>query len=359
MNKLFSAYLDSTRLFAALVVFFGHITFVDSTSIFSAIQLADYGNDAVMIFFVLSGFVIGYVSKTKESDINVYISSRVSRLFSIVWPALILTIVLDQIGRYFTGDVYNNAWWYQDTFPALRFFANSVLLNQVWFLEIRPFSNGPFWSLGYELWFYVLFIPIGFAINHRGYILGGLCLLAGPRILLLYPTWLIGYYLYLNINKFKLTVSTSLLLIFSSLLIYFLYRLNFGESGFTKRIIGEDDVFNLGRSSVFLDNYFVAVLVFLHFLGIYNLLRTLDENIIPKKIYILNKLMASSTFAIYAIHYPIIFFISSLTMQNSFIVSASLIIFPIIFAGLITYFGGIIRRPIYLLVDKIQRIKIT
>ena len=52
-----------------------------------------------MVFFVLSGFVIAYVSEQKEHTLREYSISRLARLWSVAVPALILTIALDQLGR--------------------------------------------------------------------------------------------------------------------------------------------------------------------------------------------------------------------------------------------------------------------
>jgi peptidoglycan/LPS O-acetylase OafA/YrhL len=349
MNKWFSAYLDTTRLLAALVVFFGHITFVNPDSIFTKIELGSYGNDAVMIFFVLSGFVIGHVSKTKETDIYIYIYSRISRLLSIIWPALILTVLFDQAGRYFNHEIYDNSWWYKGDWPAIRFLANSLLINQIWFFEIRPFSNGPFWSLGYEVWFYFLFIPLGFSIKYKKITLIALLFFAGPRIIILYPTWLLGYYLYLTVSKKRFSAITSLILTISSVFAYVLYRSFYGEAGFTRLLFNDEDVFHLGRSFRFVDNYFVALLVFSHFLGLYNILRNLSDELLPNIIFLVNKKMASCTFAIYAVHYPIIYFIFSISKNNLNIYNSSLlVILPLIIGAGVTFIGEAIRRGIFL-----------
>ena len=43
----------------------------------------------------------------------------------------------------------NTAW--------VVFLAAATFTNEIWFSSIRPFSNGPFWSLGYEAWYYAIF----------------------------------------------------------------------------------------------------------------------------------------------------------------------------------------------------------
>jgi peptidoglycan/LPS O-acetylase OafA/YrhL len=49
-------------------------------------QFADYGRTAVLVFFVLSGFVIAWVTDTREHTLVEYGLSRVARLYSVVIP---------------------------------------------------------------------------------------------------------------------------------------------------------------------------------------------------------------------------------------------------------------------------------
>ena len=60
-------------------------------------QMQPYGRTAVLVFFVLSGFVVAWVTETKERTLEEYALSRVARLYSVILPALIITAVLDHI----------------------------------------------------------------------------------------------------------------------------------------------------------------------------------------------------------------------------------------------------------------------
>ena len=65
MNRATSLYLDLVRFTAALVVFFGHICGSRFTGgLFW--QVGPYADEAVDVFFVLSGFVIAYVAENRE-----------------------------------------------------------------------------------------------------------------------------------------------------------------------------------------------------------------------------------------------------------------------------------------------------
>ena len=68
MDKAQSLYLDCLRFAAAMVVFLSHAA---SQKISGGIfwQLKEYDQTAVMIFFVMSGFVIAFVTKERENTI--------------------------------------------------------------------------------------------------------------------------------------------------------------------------------------------------------------------------------------------------------------------------------------------------
>jgi peptidoglycan/LPS O-acetylase OafA/YrhL len=48
------------------------------------------GHHAVIVFFVLSGFVISYTTDRKDRTFGVYVINRLTRLWSVVIPALLL-----------------------------------------------------------------------------------------------------------------------------------------------------------------------------------------------------------------------------------------------------------------------------
>ena len=62
-----------------------------------------YGHTAVIVFFVLSGYVIAYVSEVKENNVKAYWASRLSRLYSLAIPAVLLTPMLDVLGSDFVS----------------------------------------------------------------------------------------------------------------------------------------------------------------------------------------------------------------------------------------------------------------
>ena len=121
-------------------------------------QFKAYSQTAVMIFFVMSGYVIGFVTHEKEKRISDYAIARVSILWSIIIPALFLTAICDYVGLQFNSDLYNNsAWPYPEGSQIVHYLLSSFLIQNLWDMNLNPGINGPFWSLTYEWMYYILF----------------------------------------------------------------------------------------------------------------------------------------------------------------------------------------------------------
>ena len=44
-----------------------------------------------------------------------------------------------------------------------RLLSSLAFTNELWFVSIQAFSNGPYWSLNYEVWYYIGFACVTFA----------------------------------------------------------------------------------------------------------------------------------------------------------------------------------------------------
>jgi peptidoglycan/LPS O-acetylase OafA/YrhL len=192
MTNALSLYLDALRFGAAFTVFLSHYA-VARISGGLLWPLAPYGRTAVLVFFVLSGFVIAWVTETREQKLEDYALSRAARLYSVVLPAFILTAVLDGFGKIIDPHLYGPEWGHSTTHPVLGFALSAVFLGESWALQKLPGLNVPFWSLNYEAWYYALFAAAVFLRRRdRSVALGLAALVAGPKILLLLPIWLMG-----------------------------------------------------------------------------------------------------------------------------------------------------------------------
>ena len=118
--------------------------------------LTGLGRQAVVIFFVLSGFLIGRNVLKAFSSGNwswrTYAAHRLARLWVVLIPALALTALLD-MGR---GEWPN----------PLVAVANAAFLQTI---AVPTFgSDAPLWSLAYEFWYYVTFPLLVFVILGKG-----------------------------------------------------------------------------------------------------------------------------------------------------------------------------------------------
>jgi peptidoglycan/LPS O-acetylase OafA/YrhL len=196
MPPRFSAYLDIVRFTAALTVFLGHAAGKYWTGSFLW-PLGAYGDTCVVMFFVLSGFVIGYVSDTKETHWQEYAVNRVARLWSVVLPALVLTLVIDYAGVRIAPDLYLDRPWFGGDMLPLRYLASLFLVNDFWGLGLTPGINQPFWSLSFEALYYVVFGIAFFARSRWKWLaIAFALLLGGPVIAALLPIWMLGFYCY-------------------------------------------------------------------------------------------------------------------------------------------------------------------
>jgi peptidoglycan/LPS O-acetylase OafA/YrhL len=192
MSRALSLYLDALRFGAAFMVFVSHYG-VGRISGGSLWHLTAYGRTAVLVFFVLSGFVIAWVTERKERTLEDYALSRVARLYSVMIPAFIVTALLDHIGSWIDPTLYGPEWSHSTAHPALGYALSGVFLGESWTLAVLPGFNVPFWSLNYEAWYYVLFAAVVFLRGFpRAVTIGAAALIAGPKILLLFPVWLMG-----------------------------------------------------------------------------------------------------------------------------------------------------------------------
>ena len=321
MSKPTSLYLDLIRFLAALTVFIVHANYDRFTGGLPFFwHLSSLGNDAVMVFFVLSGFVIAYVASEKETTLREYSASRFARLYSVAVPALILTVLLDWIGSRVNYSLYAG-WWFQSDDPIWRFVVNLFFVNELWFNSIRPFSNGPYWSLGYEFWYYVLFACVHYLERPFRYFLAGLiCLFVGVKILLLLPIWLMGVLVFSVGKHCTISYASGWMMFITSVVMYVLFRLGGYPHAlleWTINILGESGVEILGWSQHFLSSYLIGAFIAIHFIGATVISRQVYPVLVAFESPI--RYLAGFTFALYLFHYPCLQFFAAVfsSVQNS------------------------------------------
>lgn len=198
MSKSLSIYLDFLRFLAAMAVFVGHAKGYVMPEIPRII--GSHADEGVAVFFVLSGFVICYVVDVKERDWRKYAFSRFVRMFSVVPIALAITYAVDNIGLHHYREGYENISWFDQNYlsPLLR---SISFTNEVWALSSTFGTNHAYWSLGFEVQYYIAFAIISFLPLRWSFLFFLLWVsLVGPLIVLYASLWGMGVVLYFAIK---------------------------------------------------------------------------------------------------------------------------------------------------------------
>ena len=352
-------FLDGLRGIAALYVMIGHARFLLwegyqhgyllHSNQYSTVNkmfmyffsLFKYGHQFVLLFFVLSGLVIhlGFANKlAKDSecvfDFRKYIYKRAKRIYPPFLFAILLTLLLDTLGKYYGFTIYsgNTPNSLINTNVGTSNHQLTTLIGNIFFLYTNyvPLfgTNGPSWSLKLEWWFYLcypFFLILSRTNIYRSSLLILILFIAGA-FPFLWPvsllkdifssmlSWWLGV-LIAEVIAGRLKVSLKYFSIFSFLL-YFLFAF----------------VFKL--------EYCADLQIALLFSAIISLL--LWFNSTGKRFYFLEKLKPFGDFSytLYIIHFPIFVFASGLIMKynnNTLPMNSYFIIIGIIVAIVISY----------------------
>jgi peptidoglycan/LPS O-acetylase OafA/YrhL len=308
MNKSTSLYLDFLRVVAAFGVLLVHASLPwFSNNLFLSLNL---GHKLVMVFFVLSGYLIAFTVDKKNKGSQPYLIDRFSRLYSVVIPALIFTYALDFVGKNLNPTFYLSQ--ISPNHQAVRFLLNVSFLSQIWNLCSIPSSNGPFWSISYEFWYYMLFWAAHYLKGRWKYIaFVAVALLVSVKILVLFPIWLLGVIAYRLTDRFTISPTTARI-IFTATLMCILILTFVSDFSLlsTKFIYGEPPLY---FSSNFIYDWVYGLLVAVNILSI-NYVSFIFK--MPEYINRVIKYLSSITFSLYLYHFPILVFIASVINYN-------------------------------------------
>lgn len=211
--------LNLLRFGAALLVVFAHLRlffFRDYADVSDTIAnrliyaFSSVGSEAVIVFFVLSGFWVGgSVWRRARADRfqwGSYANARLTRLWIVLIPALALTLLIDSAGRiaFPAADQYAATAQYAGVDPVPDYGIPTLLGNIVFIQDIyvQPFGmNHPLWSLSYEFWYYAIFPVVALAVAGTrtwwrralwAFLAIAMAIFVGTDVLLLFPAWIAG-----------------------------------------------------------------------------------------------------------------------------------------------------------------------
>ncbi len=298
MPREFSTYLNLLRLSAAMAVFFGHCAWLWTPGHLDLFRA--YGCIVpVLVFFVLSGFVIGYSTEHRDHDPDTYAVNRAARIYSVALPALVATFVLDAVGRSLAPALYNAGFGYSLLHPVRQFMRAALFVNEIWWSRSAPGSNGPFWSLAYEVWYYVAFGILVFGRGWRRFPAAALVLaLAGPWIAVLFPIWLLGAGTYRLASRCHVGRGTGWLLAAGGLILIVAV-----ENWATWKGLRHPPLpIYAHRWQICLD-YLIGLGVAAHLLGVYAIAPSLSALLRPVARPV--NWAAGATFTLYLFHFPV------------------------------------------------------
>lgn len=335
--------LHSLRWLSAVVVVIGHAQMYQhaisgrapaTDSVWG--YLGAHAHYAVMVFFVLSGFVVAYATDQKVLSnagygLREYFADRWSRIYSVLLPAVLLTVIVDLVGFQLFA-AYSDPTLIPQEHYWFRLFANVVGLQGSWGLRIQMGSNPALWSIAYELAFYALWGVYYFRSQlwHGSrvvlwLIVGVWLAVFGWKIAWYFLLWLLGVgawrFTALNSSRSeRYTFPVHLLLLG---LLVANHIINY-ERFFCSSELINDSLFSLSVAAILCVNVKMP-------------------DWFGPKLRAFNRWMADFSYSIYAYHLPVVFFICAIlatihpSLEGYPIESVALVLVPIIVARSLYY----------------------
>jgi peptidoglycan/LPS O-acetylase OafA/YrhL len=326
--------LDGLRGLAALYVMIGHArwllwegysegylkhtleySWMDKMSMYF-LSIFKFGHESVLLFFVLSGFVIhkGFVKKfltdsLQSVNIGQFYIKRIRRIYPPFLFALCLTALLDFVGRDFGFSIYTgntpnegiNITVGNQSLTLVTFIGNIFFL----FKEYVPIfgTNGPTWSLKLEWWFYMIY-PIFLLLSRKNIYYSTLL------IVLLFSLVNYSYFWTETLSK---AVFSSIISWWAGVLLAEVYSKRIGIGLLNFAMINILGFFLLPFLPIYSDLYDFRIALLLTAL-ISCILYFQSKNISFKLIENF-KFFGDFSYTLYIIHFPILVFISGLVLK--------------------------------------------
>lgn len=174
-----SIWLNVMRALAAQAVVIGHANYLffdyaagTGGALAWLVNICSAGaHKAVIMFFVMSGFLIGgpviEAMQSQRFDPFKYFIDRLTRLWIVILPALLMTALLDGLAfNYGGGDAllasrvpFFPEWWSSLEPDSIKTFVLNAFFMQM-IIGFQYGTNLSLWSISNEFWYYIL-LPAG------------------------------------------------------------------------------------------------------------------------------------------------------------------------------------------------------
>jgi len=334
MRRELSIYLDLTRILAAMLVFTGH---ADDLTNHMFHSVGNHARGAVAIFFVLSGFVISFVARTREQSTLTYACARAVRIYSVAIPALLVTFLADSIGWKVMPTYYEAKLYFDNYNIGLEIISSMLFIGEFWNINLFAGSNQPYWSINFEVWYYILFGIMIFGPKLKKWLLFAfVALVVGPKVMIYFPLWLLGALCYSVIDTEYVTalryrIVSGLAILASAPLPYLIM----------KHLVGGDIIAYEMYDTPAFDRHTFHAWAFFLFLGLSFSLTLLGVDILAPYLTRAAKAVerpirwfAGATFTIYLTHLPILLLFAALSSRLDDAIRGPLIVVGTLIATL-------------------------
>ena len=290
-SSTLSTYMNLVRGIAAMAVVLYHIRDNGLSPVWLRPWLPPNGQAYAMIFFVISGFVIAHLADRKTA--SEFVTDRAVRIFSVALPTLVICALLSVLLPG-ASTKYPEALAH----PFASFALCAVFLNESVALDIHPFLDGPYWSLSFEVFYYLIFGLWIYADRFKLPLTALACAAAGPKILLLFPCWLAGVAVH---RATRISNDNALLTWTAVIVVPLLLLALLGISKQSLNVVSRDLVGYVEHSGEFLRNWLVAAAFAVHLWGVSRL-----HARIPAFLADAANRFAGMSFSLYLLHLPIL-----------------------------------------------------
>jgi peptidoglycan/LPS O-acetylase OafA/YrhL len=325
MNKATSQFLDLSRWVSAALVVITHLNnrmFTNLSEIphdqrsfihFAWGFLSGFGSQAVTVFFVLSGYLVGgrvleQILDEKKVSLRKYAVDRITRIYVVLLPTIAVIGILDLIGSRLIDN--DNLYSHYELSKHLTFgtLLGTLLNLQGIFTDFFG-TNGPLATLATEFWYYVIF-PLLVSpwlpgrgkrarsiLTFTGIIILTLWTFKNPWFGLGFVYWCIGAFGRVARNSFFPLQTTMAVLMFLGFL--FLTRISLRSSF-------------LGTTEI---QFIYGVIVSILFLNVIRAIERSGFQSMPLGSF--NHFMADFSYSLYALHASLLTFLCILLESTS------------------------------------------